>query len=108
MCCATPTTRSTRRGSGRSRPGICRGWRRGPRRRCSVSTKRRNRSGLGLQHAAERMSFEQIAELQVFAEHIKALVAAEPFEFGGMHAALHAGGQCAAFQAVAAEIAQPE
>ena len=54
------------------------------------------------------MSLEQIAELQVFAEHIKTLVAAKPFEFGGMHAAVHAGGQGAALEAVAAEIAQPE
>ena len=59
-----PTTRSTRCGSGRSRPAICRGWRRRPRRRCSVSTNCRSCSGLGLQHAAERMSFEQVPELQ--------------------------------------------
>ena len=46
------------------------------------------------------MSVEQVAELQVFAEDVKAFVPAEAFEVGGMDAALHAGGQRAALQAV--------
>jgi hypothetical protein len=61
-----------------------------------------------LEHAAEGLSAEQIAEFEVFAEHVETLVAAEPFEFGGMHAAFHAGRQCPALEAVAAKIAQPE
>ena len=58
------------------------------------------------EHAAERMAVEQIAEFEVLAEHVEALVAAEPLQLGRMDAALHAGGQRAALEAVAAEIAQ--
>ena len=54
------------------------------------------------------MSLERIAEFEVLAEYVKTLVAAEPLQLGRMDAAVHAGGQGAALEAVAAEIAQPE
>ena len=54
------------------------------------------------------MSFEQVAELQIFAEHVEALVPAEPLELGGVGAGSHAGAEGAAFQAVAAELAPRE
>ena len=54
------------------------------------------------------MTLEQIAEFEVFAEHVEALVAAEPLQLGRMAAAVHAGGQGAALEAVAAELAQAE
>ena len=50
------------------------------------------------------MPLEQIAELQILAEHIETLMATEALELGRMGTALHAGGQRPAFQAVAAEI----
>ncbi len=52
------------------------------------------------------MGVEQIAELQIFAQHIEAFMPAESPELGGVGAALHAGGQGAALQAVAAEVAR--
>ena len=50
------------------------------------------------------MGVEQIAEFQIFAQHIKAFMPAEPLELGRMGAAFHAGGQRAALQAVATKI----
>ena len=54
------------------------------------------------------MPFEQVAEFEVLAEHVKTLVAAEPLELGGMRARLHAGAEGAALEAVAAELAGRE
>jgi hypothetical protein len=51
------------------------------------------------------MAIEQVAELQVLAEHIEGFVAPEALEFGGVDAAIHAGGQRAALEAVAGEVA---
>ena len=65
-------------------------------------------AGRASEHAAERMPFEQVAELEVFAEHIKTLVTAKPLQLGRMDAALHAGGQGAALEAMAAEFASHE
>jgi len=53
------------------------------------------------------MSLEKIAEFEVLAEHVEALVAAEPLQLGRMDAALHAGGERAALEALAVEIARP-
>jgi len=50
------------------------------------------------------VALEQVAELQVFAEHVEALVPAESLEIGRMRAALRAGGEGAAFETVPAEI----
>ena len=58
-----------------------------------------------LQNPGERMAVEQVAELQVLAEHIEGFVAAEALELGGVDAAIHAGGQRAALEAVAGEVA---
>ncbi len=51
------------------------------------------------------MSFKQIAELQIFAKNVKALLPAEPLQFGRMDTAIHASGERAAFEAMAAKIA---
>src|ERR1700712_5644984 len=56
-----------------------------------------------LQHAAERVSLERVAEFEVVVEHGIALVASKLFQPGGVDAAIHAGGQGAALEAVAAE-----
>ena len=50
------------------------------------------------------MPVEQIPEFQIFAEHVKAFVAAVALQVGRMHAALHAGGERAALEAVAADL----
>jgi len=49
------------------------------------------------------MAFEWIAGLQVFIEHVVALMAAEPLELGRMHALVHPGRHRAAFEAVASD-----
>ena len=54
------------------------------------------------------MPLEQIAEFEVFAEHVEALMAAEPFQLGWMHAAIHAGGECPTLEAVPAQLAPPK
>jgi hypothetical protein len=41
-----------------------------------------------LQHTGERMAVEQVAELQVLAEHVEGFVAAEALELGGVDAAV--------------------
>jgi hypothetical protein len=51
------------------------------------------------------MPLEQVAEFEVFAEHVEILVAAEALELGGVRAGLHAGAEGAALEAVAAELA---
>jgi hypothetical protein len=56
-----------------------------------------------LQHAAERVAVEQIAEFQVFTEHVEAPVPAEAPEIGGMRTALPAGGERAALGPVTAK-----
>ena len=56
-------------------------------------------------HPAKRVAVEQVAELQIFAKHIEAFMPAESPELGGVGAALHAGGQRAALEAVAADVA---
>src|SRR5262245_38763046 len=61
-----------------------------------------------LEHVAQGMSLEQIAELGILAEHVEALVPAEALELGGVGALSHAGGECAAFEAMAAEFQPPE
>jgi len=53
------------------------------------------------------VALEQIAELEILAEHVEAFVAAETLELGGLLATIHARGERAACQAVAAEIAEP-
>ena len=65
-------------------------------------------AALWLENSAERVAFEQVAELEIVAEHVEALVPAEPLEVGGVDAVLHAGGERAAFEAVAAEVAPAE
>ena len=60
------------------------------------------------QYPIQRMPLEQIAELKIFAEHVEALVPAKPFQLGGVDAAFHAGGESAALEAVAAEVAPLE
>jgi hypothetical protein len=50
----------------------------------------------------------QVAEFEILAEPVEALVPAEPLELGGMGARLHAGAEGAAFQAVAAELMPSE
>ena len=57
----------------------------------------------GSEQAAERVAVERIAVLEIGVHHGVAAVAAEAFEPGGMHAEIHAGGERAALQAVAAE-----
>ena len=54
------------------------------------------------------MAVEQVAEFEVFAEHIEPLVPAEPLELGGVDAALRAGGERPALEAVPAELARRE
>ena len=54
------------------------------------------------------MPLEQVAELEIFAEHVKTLVPAEPLELGGVRAGGHAGAEGAALEAVAAELAARE
>jgi hypothetical protein len=54
------------------------------------------------------VAIEQVAEFQILAEHVEALVAAEALELGGVGAGGHAGAEGAAFQAVAAELAPRE
>ncbi len=54
------------------------------------------------------MALEEIPEFEILAEYVEALVAAQAFEFGGTLAAIHAGGQGAALEAVAAKIAAAE
>jgi hypothetical protein len=54
------------------------------------------------------VTVEQVTEFEVLAQHVEALVAAEPLQLGRMDAAVHAGGQGATLAAVAAELAQPE
>jgi hypothetical protein len=61
-----------------------------------------------LQNALERVAIEQVAELQLLAEHIQAFVAPEALELGGVDAAIHARGQRAALEALAGEIAPAE
>src|SRR3984885_6372331 len=55
------------------------------------------------EQAAERVAVERIAVLEIGVHHGVAAVPAEAFEPGGMHAEIHAGGERAALQAVAAE-----
>ncbi len=50
------------------------------------------------------MAVEQVAELQILAEHIEGFVPPEALELGGVDAAIHASGQRAALEAVAGEI----
>ena len=38
--------------------------------------------GAFLQHFTQRVAVEQVAEFQIFAEHVEALVPAEPLELG--------------------------
>ena len=52
------------------------------------------------------MPLEHVTELQVLAERVEAFVAAETLELGGMLAAVNAGGQGAALEAVAAKVPQ--
>ena len=58
---------------------------------------------LGSEQAAERVAVERIAVLEIGVHHGVAAVPAEAFEPGGMHAEIHAGGERAALEAVAAE-----
>ena len=60
------------------------------------------RSAARSEHVAQRMAVERVAELEIRVEHGVALVAAELLQAGRMHAAIHAGGQRAALEAVAA------
>lgn len=57
------------------------------------------------QHALEWVPLEQIAKFKILLKHIKALVPAKPLQLGRMDTAIHARGERAALQAVAAEIA---
>jgi hypothetical protein len=50
------------------------------------------------------MALEQVAEREIVAEHVEALVASQPLEPGRRDAAIHARGQRAAPEAVAAEV----
>lgn len=59
---------------------------------------------LRLQDPAKRVALEQVAEFEVFAEHVEAFVPAEAFQVGRMYATLHAVGQRAAFEAMPAKI----
>jgi len=54
------------------------------------------------------MPFEQVAEFEIFAEHIEAFMAAEPLQFRRVDAAVHAGGERAALETVPAELAPPK
>ena len=54
------------------------------------------------QHAGKRVAFESVAKLEILTEHVEALVPSQALELGGVHAAVHAGGQRAALEAVAA------
>ena len=47
-------------------------------------------------------------ELDTFAEHVQALVAAEPLSPDWVFAAIHAGGERAALEAVPGKIVSPE
>ena len=49
------------------------------------------------------MSFEQVAKLQVLAQDVGALVRTETLQLGGVFATIHAGGEGAALEAVAAK-----
>jgi hypothetical protein len=62
----------------------------------------------GSEHLVEGVAVEQVPEFQVFAEHVERLVPAEALEFGRVFAAVHPGGERAAFQAVAAKIPPAE
>src|SRR5271165_1543954 len=62
----------------------------------------RMRCDPGSQHTVERVAFERIAELKIHVEHGVALVAAELLEPGRVDAAIHAGAQRAALEAVPA------
>jgi len=53
------------------------------------------------------MSFEQVAKLQVLAQDVEALVRTETLQLGGVFAAIHAGAEGAALEAVAAKIPPP-
>ena len=55
------------------------------------------------QQAAERVAFKRVTEFEILLEHGVALVPSELLEAGGMHAAVHAGGEGAALEAVAPE-----
>ena len=57
----------------------------------------------GSEQAAERVAVERIAVLEIGVHDGVAAMAAEAFEAGGMHAEIHAGGERAALEAVAAE-----
>ena len=50
------------------------------------------------------MAFERVAEFEVFVEHGVALVPTELLEPGRVNAAIHAGGERAALEAVAADL----
>ena len=54
------------------------------------------------------MPVEQVAEFEVFAEHVECLMAAGPPELGGVGACGHAGAEGAALQADAAELVRSE
>ena len=69
----------------------------------AVQAERAGQGARPSEQPAERVAVERIAVLEVFVHHGVAAVPAEAFEAGGMHAEIHAGGQRAAFQAVAAE-----
>jgi len=58
--------------------------------------------------AAERVAFEQVAELQVSTEHVVALVPAEPLQLRGIYAAIYAGGERAELQALDAKLTPSE
>ncbi len=68
----------------------------------------RRTGACSLQQPFERMGIEQIAVFKILAEHVKALVPAEPLQLRRMGAGLHAGGERAAPEAVAAEVEAPE
>ena len=57
-----------------------------------------------LQDAVKRVPLKQVSKLQILPENIKALVPAKPLQLGGMNTAIHARGECAAFEAVTAKI----
>ncbi len=52
----------------------------------------------------ERMSLEQVAELQILTEGLVTLMPAEPFGLCRMHAVIHTGRQRTALQAVATKL----
>lgn len=55
-----------------------------------------------------RMPLKQVAKLQILPTHVKTLVPYEPLQFGRRDAAVHAGGERAAFEAVATKVMPPE